>query len=316
MNPDVFLEQKDVVPLMHALIKLLTELHTSDSRLALLNNAEINSALIGNLRLDSPPNILAQALVAAFKKHSMSSHQPDYHPMVKFLSYLVDLGLTESYGLSDEQRTLFSRLVEQGLENFKALKIRRSVGRIESPKGTGIGTGVLVGKNLLLTCDHVFSKTQTQQAWVRFGYTTGSYGLEDVFELDLKLVNYNSSLDYALVKIKGEPQQSIISPANILLNENEKIRLVHHPLGNPVVISSVGEIVQVGKDYIDHNVGADEGSSGAPIFNTHWDLVAIHRGHPGIGRSIQKGTLSGVPIRAFWDQIASYTIETETGVNS
>jgi V8-like Glu-specific endopeptidase len=70
----------------------------------------------------------------------------------------------------------------------------------------------------------------------------------------------------------------------------------------------LGQIVQGGgdSDYIDHNVSTDEGSSGAPIFNRDWQLVAIHRGNLGTkraGRSIDPGIMSGVPLRAFWKNI-------------
>ncbi|MUG94936.1 serine protease [Scytonema sp. UIC 10036] len=295
MEPEVFLEQSNVIPLTKALIKVLNDKPNASDRLTLLNNAGINSAWIGNLRLESQPNTLAPSLVAAFKAYRISRGQPDYHPMVKLLEHLSEF--IESYGLSDEEVDLFSRLIDQGQENFKALKVRSAVGRIESPKGNGIGTGVLLEKNLLLTCNHIFSKTQVQQAWVRLGYKTGSYGLEDIFELDMKFVCFHNRLDYALVRIKGEPpQQSIVVRNYTFLNDGQDIRLIHHPLGKPVVISDIGKIVQVGEDYIDHNISADEGSSGAPIFNTQWELVAIHRGHSGIGRSVLQGILAGIPM--------------------
>ena len=307
MNAEVFLEQRDVVPLTKALIKVLRKLNTANDRQSVLESAEINRAFIGNFRLESQPNILAPALVAAFKTYRISSQQLDYHPMVKLLGYLVDLGdLTENYEMSDQEVHLFDQLLPQGQENFKALKVRSTIGRIESPKGTGIGTGVLVEKNLLLTCNHVFSKTQVQQAWVRFGYNTGSYGLEDVFELNREFVINDNRLDYALVRIQGKPQQPIVHLKDALLDADQEIRLIHHPLGEPVVISDIGKIIQVGEDYIDHNINADEGSSGAPIFNRQWELVAIHQGHPGIGRCMEKGTLGGIPIRAIWKQITPY----------
>ena len=101
MDPEEFLEQREVVPLTNTLRKVLMNESNASDRRVLLNNAGINSAFIANLRLDSQPNTLANSLVAGFKSHRMSSQQPDYHPMVKFLSYLDDLGsLTESYGLS------------------------------------------------------------------------------------------------------------------------------------------------------------------------------------------------------------------------
>lgn len=305
MNPELFLEQKDVVPLTLALNQFALRVNVASDRQEFLDSAGVDNALLSNLRLDTQPNRFAQALVAAFKSYRISNQRLDYHPMVSLLKYLCDLA--PIYELADQDVALFSRLAEQGQENLKALAARTAVGRIESPKGQGIGTGVLIGKNLLLTCDHIFSKSQAKEAWVRFNYTSGSYALDsDVFELDLDTATRSSQLDYALVRVKGEPKQRTANLIDAILDSNQEIRLIHHPQGQHIVISGLGQIVQVGDDYIDHNISTDEGSSGAPIFNRDWQLVAIHRGNLGIGRagrSLEPGTTSGVPLRAFWKNI-------------
>jgi hypothetical protein len=305
MNPEVFLDQKDVTPLILALNQFALRVNVASDRQEFLESAGVDNALLSNLRLDTQPNRFAQALVAAFKSYHISNQRLDYHPMVSLLKYLCDLA--PIYGLADPDVALFTRLAEQGQENLKALAARSAVGRIESPKGTGIGTGVLIGKSLLLTCDHIFSKSQVKEAWVRFNYTSGSYSLDsDVFELDLDTATRSSQLDYALVRVKGEPKQRTANLIDAILDSSQEIRLIHHPQGQYIVISGLGQIVQVGEDYIDHNVSTDEGSSGAPIFNRDWQLVAIHRGNLGIGRagrSLEPGTTSGVPLRAFWKNI-------------
>ena len=305
MNPELFLEQKDVTPLMLALNRFALKVNDASERQEVLESAGVDIALLSNLKLGATPTKFAPALVAAFKIYPISNRRLDYHPMVSLLKYLCELA--PLYGLADQDVALFSRLVEQGQENFKALAARNAVGRIESPKGQGIGTGVLIGKNLLLTCNHIFSKSQVQEAWVRFNYTFGSYSLDsDVFELDLETAIRHSQLDYALLKVKGEPRQRITNCINAILDSSQEIRLIHHPRGQHIVISGLGQIVQVGDDYIDHNISTDEGSSGAPIFNRDWQLVAIHRGNLGIGRvgrSLEAGTTSGVPLRAFWKDI-------------
>lgn len=304
MNPEIFLEQSDVTPLIKALIPVFTRINGGSDRHSLLENADIDSAFIGNLRLDAQPNIFTLALVAAFKSYKISNQKNNYHPVINLLESLV--GLAEIYGLSDEGLKLCDRLINQGKENFKALIVRNAVGRIESPQGTGIGTGVLVAKNLLLTCNHIFTKTRVQTAWIRFGYKSDSYGTEDAFELNLlNFVDKHPQLDYALIRLQSTPSVPPIRPVNVILDSGQKIRLIHHPKGQPVVISGLGEIVQVGEDYIDHNLNTEEGSSGAPIFNDAWELVAIHRGNPGVARLTQ-GTMEGKPISAFWNQIASH----------
>lgn len=309
MNPELFLEQTDVVPLTLALNQFALKVNDPTDRQEFLESAGIDIGILSNLRLSTKPSIFAPALVAAFRTYRISNQRLDYHPLVSLLKHLCDLA--PIYGLADRDVALFTRLAEQGQENLKALIARSAVGRIESPKGQGIGTGVLIGKSLLLTCDHIFSKSQAKQAWVRFNYTSGSYGLDsDVFELDLDTATRCSQLDYALVRFKGESRQRTANLIDVILDiySGEEIRLIHHPQGQPVVISDLGQIVQGGgdSDYIDHNVSTDEGSSGAPIFNRDWQLVAIHRGNLGTrraGRSIDTGIMSGVPLRAFWKNV-------------
>jgi hypothetical protein len=307
MNPELFLEQRDIAPLTQALSQVFTKVSVASDRQAILEIAGIDSAFIGNLILNAPPAMFALELVAALKSYSMSRKKLEYHPMVKLLKFLYEQA--EAYNLEDRQIALFSQLVERGEENFKALDARSAVGRIESPKDTGIGTGVLVGKSLLLTCHHIFSKTQVQKAWVRFNYQAGKYPLDiDIFELDLNFISYSHLLDFTLVKIEGEPNQQTITPSNTPLEREQAIRSIHHPQGKPVEISEEGKIVQVGEDYICHNLKTTEGSSGAPIFNRQWELIAIHRGNleVGRGRPVVPGTMEGIPIHAFWKQILPF----------
>ncbi|MDJ0688434.1 MAG: trypsin-like peptidase domain-containing protein [Xenococcaceae cyanobacterium MO_188.B32] len=279
MNPEVFLEQKDISPLTKALSQVFTRVKP----LAILEAAGIDNNFIGNLSLNAQPNMFALELVAAFRTYSISRERLDYHPMIKLLQHLCALAAT--YKLTDEDRALFVRLVERGEENFQALVACSAVGRIESPQDNGIGTGVLVGEKLLLTCSHIFSKTQVQKAWVRFNYKAGKYPLDiDLFELDLNFIEHSHRQDFALVKIEGELKQKIINPNNTPLEREQAIRLIHHPQGKPIEISEQGKIIQVGEDYLYHNLKTTEGSSGAPIVNRQWELIGIHRGNPEISR--------------------------------
>jgi hypothetical protein len=303
MNPDIFLEPSDFPPLIKALIPVFTRINGASERHSLLEIADIDSVFIGNLKLDAQPNLFTPALVSAFKSYKVSHQKISYHPQINLLAYLVDLA--EIYGISDEGLRICDRLIKQGKENFKALIARNAVGRIESPQNTGIGTGVLVAQNLLLTCHHIFTKTRVEKAWVRFGYKSGSYGMEDIFELDLNFIANDNQLDCALIRLQPNPSLKPIRPVNVGLDSGQKIRLIHHPMGQPVVISGLGQIVQVGPGYIDHNLNTDKGSSGAPIFNDAWELVAIHRGNPGVGRPT-KDTMEGKPISAIWDSIADH----------
>jgi|GEM_PF-1012363 len=306
MNPEIFLEQDDVVHLEDSLEKLFTiKIDNASNRKSVFSTSGVEYSFIKNIIFNSNPVEFTNAVVAKFRDYKLSNQRIDYHPMIKLLQYL--LKRKESYELEDQDIELFTKLTEIGQENFKALKARSTVCRIESPIGNAIGTGVILKNNLLLTCNHIFSKSQVQKAWVRFGYKAGNYeSAKDVSELDF--IDKNSGFDYALLKIKEQPQQSktISINENSILDSGQQIRIIHHPQGKPVVISDLGQIMQVGEAYIDHNLKTDDGSSGAPIFNLQWELIAIHQGKVGIGRNFQPGTTGGIPIRAIWNQISSH----------
>ncbi|MEH1951025.1 MAG: trypsin-like peptidase domain-containing protein [Nostoc sp.] len=308
MKPEIFLEPNDVVYLEESLEKFFaTRFYNVSSWRSVFSSSGVEDSFIRPLIFISNPVEFSNRVVAKFKDYKVSNQRIDHHPMLKLLQYL--LNRKESYELEDQDIELFTKLAERGRENLNALKARNTVCRIESPKGTGIGTGVLVGKNLLLTCNHIFSKTQVRQAWVSFNYNADSRKLDnDVFELDMTFVSYHNRPDYALVKIKDNSQQqkAIFINETSILDSGQDVRIIHHPQGNPVVISGFGQITQVGEDYIDHNVKTDDGSSGAPIFNRQWELIAIHQGNPSIGRSVTPDSTGGIPIRAFWNQISQH----------
>lgn len=306
MKPEIFLDQDDIVHLEDSLENLFArKLDNSVSRRSIFSTSGVEDSFIRNIIFNSNPVEFTNVVVAKFKDYKVSNQRVDDHPMLSLLQYL--LKRKESYELEDQDIHLFTKLAERGRENLNALKARNTVCRIESPKGTGIGTGVLVGKNLLLTCNHIFSKTQVRQAWVRFNYNDNSRQLDkDLFELDMTFVSGNNHPDYALVKIRDNPLQQKAICSNEILDSGQDVRVIHHPQGNPVIISDFGQITQVGEDYIDHNVKTDDGSSGAPIFNRQWELIAIHQGNLGIGRSVTPDSTGGIPIRAFWNQISQH----------
>jgi hypothetical protein len=308
MDPDTFLEQEDVHQLVQALNTFALEISEAEDRKDLLINAGIRFAFCSKLIFGANAYLFANQLVAYFKAYQISREPPPYHPMINLLEYLL-----RTYELSDVDRNLFKKLVKQGLENFKALSARNAVGRIESPPGIARGTGVLVDRQHLLTCNHVIERileNGLEQAWVRFGYKVGRYGTEEgeIFELDIKSITANSTrsdhvLDYALISIHGRPEQQPAFLIPKIPNTSQNFRLIHHPQGQPLQISDAGQILQATSESIEHNIKANYGSSGAPIFDPNWNVVAIHRGIPSSSRSATLSLTEAIPLFSIWNDI-------------
>jgi hypothetical protein len=310
-NPDIFLTQEDIPPLIQALSTLVLEVDGAQDRKNMLINAGISISSLCKLTFGENAQLFANTLVAHFREYRVSAYRPAYHPLVSLLEYLL-----QTYSLEDQDSNLFTQLVKHGRDNFEMLTARSAVGRIESPVGTAIGTGVMVDRQLLLTCRHVFEqnlKEDQGQAWVRFGYKVGMYGVEkgELFELDVKSIVYNAlqsdhELDYALVNIISKPTYRPARLYNGIPSLTQPIRVIHHSRGEPVQISEIGQIVQVDQDFIKHTAEVDHGSSGAPIFDLQWRVIAIERGTLSLSRPSSPGVTEGIPLFCIWDRIKPY----------
>ena len=304
MDPNVFLTQTDVPLLIQALTTLALDVAAADSRKDLLVNAGISLNWRSKLTFDSSASLFANKLVAHFREYRVSEEQSITHPMIQLLEYLL-----HTYELEEQDKNLFTRLVKQGQENFGGLVARRSVGRIESPQGTAFGTGVLIGQQLLLTCQHVFERIRESgqdQAWVRLGYKMGKYGVEmgRVFELEINnLVSQKSEPDYALVRVIGKPDCPVAPLFTTLPTAMQDVRLIHHPRGWPVQISEIGQIMSTDKGSLHHTIQTEYGSSGGAIVDLHWRLVAIHRGTPLHHHPPAPSVTEGVPLYSIWNDL-------------
>jgi Effector-associated domain 8 len=67
------------------------------------------------LQFFADPVNFAHQLVAKFKEYAASEQRIDYHPLIQFLDHLYRMeqqfGL---YGLADEEKALFSKLIARG----------------------------------------------------------------------------------------------------------------------------------------------------------------------------------------------------------
>ncbi len=179
---------------------------------------------------------------------------------------------------------------------------RRAVGLVEVSLGPNYrtGTGFLVSPKLFLTNFHVLPTREDARAGVvYFDKEVGDYAISTVttYRLDPDQFYLASpeegGLDYALVAVGPK----VSGPATIeelgfcpLSNSPDRHRIgmntniVHHPDGRPKQISIRNNYLlargQAGKT-LWYSTDTETGSSGAPVFNDDWDVVALHHyGHP------------------------------------
>ncbi len=203
-----------------------------------------------------------------------------------------------------------------------AIYTAQAVGRVEMPAGRALGTGFLVGPDLLLTNQHVLkSKSQLNSAVVRFDYHADADGVVvskgRVFEFmpDLYESSVSTDLDYALVRLKGAPLADrqlqpgeedlsylellrrgrhrgylLLAPSQIV--EGERLNIIQHPNGDPqkVVLTQNYVIADMAEDRVHYLADTMPGSSGSPMLNRHWEVIGLH--HAGGPHPPQKMSAS------------------------
>lgn len=229
-----------------------------------------------------------------------------------------------------------------------AIYTAQAVGRIELPSGRALGTGFLVGPDLIMTNFHVFkTKDVLERAVIRFDYQVNADGVVTqgrVFNFipDFYISSPDTELDFALVRVKGEPLAErkmgpddegldylellrrgrhrgylLVSPAMIV--EQERVNIVQHPNGNPqkVVLTQNYVLSNMSADRVHYLADTMPGSSGSPVLNNHWEVIALH--HSGGAHPPQKALADlqkllrgqykfneGIPMRAILPHIERY----------
>ena len=171
-----------------------------------------------------------------------------------------------------------------------------SVARIVLPDGA-TGTCFLIDKNIIVTNHHVIgTKEVAEKSIVQFNYQLNAEGLAlPLTEYKLDPANGFATSpqeenDWTAVKVSGDPNAKWgylqLKPNNI--EKNQRVTIIQHPNGLHKQIALHHNYVR----YVDENIiqyltDTLPGSSGAPVFDDHWKLVALH--HSG-GHIREPGT--------------------------
>lgn len=188
-------------------------------------------------------------------------------------------------------------------------KAEAAVCRVETP--TGYGTGVLVGKNLVLTNHHVvasvldgagklsgalhclFDHKKSSKAYatparrvkvtaVLVSSTPASedYKPHEVAtnpdQLDYALMTLAEDIGDQPIVLGGEARGYVEVDAAVSAPAvSDGLIVLQHPLSQPMKID-IGAVTAIAGTRIRHSVNTDKGSSGAPVFDAGLRLVALH----------------------------------------
>lgn len=176
----------------------------------------------------------------------------------------------------------------------KALNASQSVCRVITP--TGKGSGFLIKGGLLMTNNHVIrSAGRAANTRIEFNYLEADLPKTTIYRLDNTVFFTNTALDVTIVKIKDKPDEPLSNWGYLKLaldyipQVDEQVNIIQHPKGGVMKISlGTNEVLSVWDKQLFYNTDTEAGSSGSPVFNENWEVVALHNG----GRLIEDGGLT------------------------
>ncbi|MEM7129305.1 MAG: trypsin-like peptidase domain-containing protein [Chloroflexota bacterium] len=209
----------------------------------------------------------------------------------------VNISTSSNITLPDS--TAFEKVI--GVDNLKqinwlrkGIELSSSVCRILTPLGKG--TGFIVGPGLLMTNNHIIpNKEIASQSVAEFNYELDVLGSElksyryrlapntfytsDQYQLDCTMVNLIANPELPPLEQWGMLKLN----ASAILFPGEHVTIIQHPQGGFKKIAiTANQIVSQESKYLHYTTDTMKGSSGSPVFNDAWEVIAIHHAYGGV----------------------------------
>lgn len=177
----------------------------------------------------------------------------------------------------------------------RGVRAARAVGRIVEVSGRGeiveaVGTASMISPHVLATNHHVLRTAEeaTRHA-TEFGFEydiSGRVAATTLYRLDTALFVTDAELDITVVAVMpdaaGQAAGEVFgynpltaSAGSLVIGD--ALNIVQHPGGGMKQVSfRENVLIDQDESYLVYETDTEPGSSGSPVFNDQWDLVAIH----------------------------------------
>ncbi len=206
----------------------------------------------------------------------------------------------EWFGMPVEAAGGLERLLRDGRSLFDAeflelgANAMRAVARIEAQfEGSGknsLGSGFLIAPDLVLTAYHVLFDSKAddrrcETVELRFDYTSDAEGYPRPFVRRNGIVQDirgDRAVDWAVIRLE-KPMERDRSILSIESNEGpdvgQPVFVIQYPDGRPMKVNlDLGAVVRHADEArLQYLAETDYGSSGAPVFDRRWMVVAVHQ---------------------------------------
>jgi endonuclease G, mitochondrial len=198
---------------------------------------------------------------------------------------------------------------------YRGAQCLKAVCRVETTSGP-LGTGFLVAPDLVLTNYHVLMlatdeadepETKAVNLRFRFGYLEEGGHIQPGQAVlpanDQKIVvaaSVNTEYDFALLRVK-EPLGGRLGYLPIEARElvpDEEVFILQHPAGWEMQFMG-GKVAKFDSRRVRYTINTLGGTSGSPVFDREWRLVALHCGS---GETANRG----VPMLSIYPLISSF----------
>ena len=250
-------------------------------------NALQTSGRTGELILKAyarkPGNPKMQALLGRLSSKGLSPHLTVADKMPGLLAQ--GLPLPELPAV-DEDPTLQALIAKEGTwtSGARATKMVKDIytacQRVCRVEGPLKGTGFLVGERHVIINYHVVRDSPAEQLEVVFDEVEGIRAGARAKVVEVPLRSPVHDYDFAILKLGAEftnDGRGFYKPVSRSATYREVVYVAQHGGGLPVTIAGgvVGDI-NVLKRSIAYTANTQPGSSGSPVFDGDWNVIAIH----------------------------------------
>lgn len=163
------------------------------------------------------------------------------------------------------------------------------------PTGKYYGTAFRIGDDLLLTNHHVLfdhdaSDAPATDVDIWFGYERDLSGRDLAYETakgNPDTIVGDKPRDWAVVRTAGAISDGIpvIDLAPGAVEADDRVYIIQHPNGGPKKIGMIHNVVRhVDDSVVQYWTDTEGGSSGSPVFDESWRLVALHHRWVKVGK--------------------------------
>ncbi len=170
----------------------------------------------------------------------------------------------------------------------KAMQASRAVCRVVCADGE-LGTGFLTREGYIFTNNHVIPSAEVaRDARVEFNYEVDAAGntkARSTYKLnpDGFTTSTPDQLDFSRIKVIDDPNNPLSQWGYVEFDPGaiptigEPVTIIQHPKGGDKQIAlNANEVLSVWNQHVYYTTDTEPGSSGSPVFNKDWKVVAIH----------------------------------------